>query len=410
MTPAIDATPTLFRSAPSRGASVRVEREARVIRGYSVLTSGVEAQGHGLFIDETMAQQAADAINAAGPAGIKSRFTHPGPSSDGLGKFLGRTRNARLEGGRVLADLHLSELADASPSGKLGSYVMDMAEKDPAAFGASIVFRRDRGAEELFVAQNKNPQGEFRSPDARNERHVPHARLKSLSASDVVDDPAANPGGMFSADELAIDLDALGAFAFGLSDERPELVVLDIDTDRMRGFAARFLESRGLVLRQKEKSDMSDKPNDPKPALTSQVVLSEHPGVAEELILIGRKKELERFEALSKRFKDRPEFVVSQYSEGRTVDQAENAFRDLEISRLSKENEELRRAAQRGAQPLRFGEAPDGGEAKTFMGEVRRVMVEQKCNEVTAMGIVAQAEPELYEEHKGSIPAVRRKR
>lgn len=189
---------TFFRSSISLGIADKygVDRSAKVIRGFSVLTKG-EAQGHGLWLDDDF-MNATMAHGAAAPEGLKSRFTHPA-FEDGLGTYLGRTKFLRRDGaGMIRGDLHLAEAASSSPKGDLAKYVMDLAEQDPAAFGASIVFGRDRQSESAFLSKNSSA-GEFRSPDRANLKNLLHARMSTLNGCDIVDSPAANPGGLFSA-------------------------------------------------------------------------------------------------------------------------------------------------------------------------------------------------------------------
>jgi hypothetical protein len=91
----------------------------------------------------------------------------------------------------VRADLHLSEASKDAPQGDLYTYTL--AEKDPEAFGASMVF--DGKAETRFN-EDGTPQRDA------NGKPLPRlARVEKLYASDVVDDPAANPDGLFSAEE-----------------------------------------------------------------------------------------------------------------------------------------------------------------------------------------------------------------
>ncbi len=215
---------------------------AGLIQRFSVITRG-EALGHETWIDKDFLQETADAINATGESGIKSRFTHPDMSGDGLGKFLGRVKTGRVIGNQVYADLHLSELAHSTPEGDLATFVMDMAEKEPDMFGTSIVFRRGMAAEEEFRAANLDKTGKFKSPDRNNEANLLHARLAELRADDVVDEPAANPDGMFHrGGNIVTDASALLDYAFGLKDEVPELSSLDIDPDRVVAFLERYLD------------------------------------------------------------------------------------------------------------------------------------------------------------------------
>ncbi len=179
----------LFRSGISRGlkrGKDAVDRQENIIYGYSVISKG-EAKGHGLMIDEKTLDQVV-ALGNQSKAGVKSRFGHPNMSSTALGTFLGRAKNFRREGELVRADLHLDETAFNTPNGDLGSYVLGLAESDPDAFGSSIVFDgyEEGQVEEDGKTPKKDPQ--------TGERLKPLARIKSLWASDVVDDPAANEG------------------------------------------------------------------------------------------------------------------------------------------------------------------------------------------------------------------------
>jgi len=259
--------PKYDRLAASRGARARVDRTggrygAGMIRGVSVITLG-EALGHRQWVDAETLRQTAAAINAS--TGVKSRFTHPSVSGDGLGTLLGSfTGPATVEGGRVVADLHFLKSAHETPEGDLAKYVMDLADESPESFGASIVFTHDVEAEDKFEEANLR-DGKFQSPDPENANHYPHIRLKKLRGVDAVDSPAANPKGLFSrGQEIPADADALLSYALGLTTERPETSALSIDADRAAAFLARFLESRGLTIGPEEQPA----PTPVKPALT----------------------------------------------------------------------------------------------------------------------------------------------
>lgn len=251
--------PTMLRVgvAPSKAGPVTRDGGkygAGLIEGYSVIARG-EALGHGMWIDDRMLDQVAKA-GAARKLGTKVRFTHPGMSSDGMGKLLGSAFNFRRDGDRVIADLHLLEAAHKAPDGDLAGYVMDLAEEAPDKFGTSIVFSPDAGEEDRFRAKHTDKQGRFISPDEDNAQHLPHARLASLHASDVVDDPAANPAGLFSAEatagSLAGEAEPLLMFAVGLSDDAPEVGALGLHPNRVRDFVAGFLERHGLSIVERE--------------------------------------------------------------------------------------------------------------------------------------------------------------
>lgn len=255
-----------FRASPARGivGSDAIDRaggkfKAGLIRNVSAITRG-EALGHGMWVDAEMLNQVQAALEVGNY--VKSRFTHPDISSDGMGKMLGRAYVGRLAGDRVVVNLHFLQAAHESPDGNLAAYVMNLASEAPEDFGTSIVFTRDRDAEMAFAeehtreVQYTDPEtGEtetrrrFRSPDPDNQKHLRHVRLKQLRAVDVVDDPAANPNGLFhrAPDQLR-DGEALMSYALGLSDAAPELMALEVHPDRVAGFVQRFLDRNGLQI------------------------------------------------------------------------------------------------------------------------------------------------------------------
>ena len=182
-----------FRADVARGIELKegkpsVDRENGVIYGYSVLTKG-PALGHGLDIDDTTLGQVVELGNQA-KIGIKARFDHPNASNTSMGTFLGRTKNFRQVGDRVIGDLYLSESAKEAPQGDLYTYVLGLAERDPQAFGASIVFE---GKSEFQLEEDGT-----RKKDAQGKPLPALARIEKLLASDIVDEPAANAGGLFS--------------------------------------------------------------------------------------------------------------------------------------------------------------------------------------------------------------------
>lgn len=272
MRSALNKPVTMQRGMIARGLAAgkdAVERDggrygAGLVRNFAVVTRG-EALGHGMWLDQQFVQQTRVALQSL-KKGAKSRFTHPGLSADGLAKFLGRAYRANGSGTDVVrSDLHLAKSAHASPDGNLAQYVMDRAAEDPESFGASIVYDIDHQAErEHFEAHGgrivEHPDGfiewdarEFKSPDPQNHKNLPHARLKRLRAVDIVDDPAANPAGMFGRDPVFADAERLFSYALGVSEERPTLREFDLDPERIKVFAVKFLDRHGLAITTKEK-------------------------------------------------------------------------------------------------------------------------------------------------------------
>lgn len=312
--------PTMFRSTVLRAAPKGIDREAGTISGFAVITVG-EALGHDLWIDEVFLEQLEAADRAAGDKGFKSRFTHPGLSSDGLGKFLGRSRQLYRDGDLVRGVLSMSRAAEKSPDGNLPEYVFALAEEDPEAFGTSIVFERDRDSELRFMEANtQEREGEgrrFRSPDPRNKNNFRHARLSKLRCIDVVDEPAANPGGMFSAgEELASRAEALLSFAFGITGAAPDAALIGIEGERARTFLRSFLERHKLQIQAAAAS----------PAKETSVTIE---------------KKIATLAELKSRFGQAPAFVLEQLEAGADMATAESAWNKLQAAELAQERKQL---------------------------------------------------------------------
>jgi len=188
----LDATPK-WNKYDSLGKPVGVDEKNNMILGYIVAKKGeFKSKGRGKFNEESLSK----IVQLYPPAGIKSRFTHPTLSSDGLGKYLGRSLNPRIDGDVVRADLRLDESSFNTPHGNLGGYVMSLAKNDPEAFSSSLVLQ----AEQIFDRDDKGRiiLGEDGEPLA------PLWLPTSLKASDVVDTGDAVDEFM-SADGLSLD-------------------------------------------------------------------------------------------------------------------------------------------------------------------------------------------------------------
>lgn len=254
----------IVRGYLAAGAIVRDggDKGSGLLPGIAVISKG-EALGHGFWIDDVFLDQVASAL-AAEETGVKSRFTHPSLSGDGLGKYLGRTKGGTRDGDLVRGDLHISKLSMKAPDGNLGGYVMDFAEEDPEAFGCSIVFDHDFEAEESFLEENGgtyDPESwcwaGFQSPDPLNVKNLPHARLALLAGVDIVDEPAANPSGLFyRGQEVPQEADLLLGYALGLSDEKPDSSFFGVDPDRFAGYLQRYLARHNLSLSETKGANM----------------------------------------------------------------------------------------------------------------------------------------------------------
>ncbi len=256
---------TLFRSGIATAGTIEQvslkggKFGAGYIRNFAVITRG-EALGHGLWIDKFFVQQVETAL-AGMKRGAKARFTHPDMSADGLSSGLGRVlyrENSSVNQSR--GDLHFWKTSRKTPDGDLAGYLAARADEDPESFGASIVFMRDLESErELLerhgaVLSEDGPFGpqwdfsNFESPDDQNSNNLPHARLGELRGVDIVDDPAANPDGLFYQDQTFQDAEALLGYLTGETTQTPELVSLGVDPERVGSMVTKFLDRKGLKI------------------------------------------------------------------------------------------------------------------------------------------------------------------
>lgn len=207
-------TDTAWLRADVKAKTGTIDRERGIIHGVILAEEGpFKTEGRGEFDRQAIREIVRLAKGAAG--GLKSRFAHPGLSSDGIGKFLGRFHDVRSDtilreagkdaNGRPLTrevlaargDLYLDKTALDEPVGggkPLGIYVMDLAESDPDAFGTSLVLKTDQ---ELRL----DKQGRPLTDEAGNQL-PPLWRPKMLHASDIVDTGDAT-NSFLSADLLA---------------------------------------------------------------------------------------------------------------------------------------------------------------------------------------------------------------
>lgn len=264
---------TKFRSLPLRNAPARVDREQRVIYGVSA-AQAVEALGHGIVLDAKTLEQIVELGNAA-KNGIKSRFTHPGLSSDGMGKHLGRMKNFRVEGDKAVGDIHLADAASKAPDGDLAGYVMDLAEEDSAALGMSIVaggykaWTFDDGSEvevnDWLESEDSEDEG-YRPENATTTKPV--FRVQELDAVDVVDEPAANRDGMFS--QHLWGTNQLAENMFGEFDGL--LKQVGMTPEQAWGYALKYFDARGVGLKG---VDMAEKQEEPTTTVEEQVADNE---------------------------------------------------------------------------------------------------------------------------------------
>jgi hypothetical protein len=143
-----------------------IDAQTGIIRGVSLITKG-PALGHGVMIDDkTLQQVKAAAEQYAG--GLKVKLDHSG----GAGDIVGYIDTLRIEGEKLLGDLHLLE------SSVHRAYILEIAERIPDTFGLSIAFSgpSEKSSDKLTTLQ----------------------RCSEIYSVDLVSEPAANPNGFFA--------------------------------------------------------------------------------------------------------------------------------------------------------------------------------------------------------------------
>lgn len=299
-----------FRSDIARAGGVQVARREEVITGFAVVTKGVTHDERGEF-DDVALDSVVEFGNQA-KAGIKSRFGHPNMSGTALGTFLGRVKNFRRDENVVRADLHIDPTAHQTPDGDLASYVMNLAESDPEAFGSSMVIHW----EEEFKKEK----------DKDGNALPPFIRVKKLMSVDIVDDPAAN-NGFFGTQFFSESVRPSAEMSVFLDRflNQPEAVEKVIS----------FLERYGFNKQRKEQFMFEELTLEKLKAERSDLYNSVHALGVEE----GTKKERERAVSVLKKgkvFKDMGDLALESIESGASLDQAVIKFQEKQLDGLKK--------------------------------------------------------------------------
>ena len=247
MPKAIPVEPEMLRSDPVFNQVVGVDKENNRVLGYVVAQEGVFKTGQGQFTFESLARIVE--LGNAAPRGLRVRFGHPTLSDDGLGKYLGRATNFRLDGDKVRADLKINATALKEPpqGGRpLGEYVMELASNDAGALSSSLVLKTDR-----IVSEDED---------------VPDVWLPTeLMASDVVDEGDAVDN-FLSSDYLKSLPTGVVYQATQLIDQQFKGQPRDVVESRLNSFLNRYLDYRYGIqdehqsekTQSQEKSEMSE--------------------------------------------------------------------------------------------------------------------------------------------------------
>lgn len=173
-------------AAPAPGDNViQVDKANRVIRGRVVAELGVFKDRRGEFNMGSLKKIVE--LGNAQKNGLKSYWKHPTESNDGLGGFLGRDKNFRLDGTKVRSDFHLAPVAfKPAPDGggmSYGEYIIELASNDPGGLSSSLVLESMKHTQ---LDENKFP-----IKDENGKTRPPLWEPTRLYSIDVVREGAA---------------------------------------------------------------------------------------------------------------------------------------------------------------------------------------------------------------------------
>ena len=206
-----------------------------VIEGVSVISIG-EAKGHGLFVDEQTLIEVKECAEQY-KGGVKVNLDH----GAGIKDIVGFVNNFRIVGSQLLGDLNL---LSTSP---MKEYILEISEKLPDAFGISISF----------------------SGPTREEGGMRFASCSELYSADLVQTPAANETGLFSAfhfTEKPVDKNHIEMEEEPTADEseketgETEITIMEL-ANRLSALEASLAEFKTKMeagYDHKEKEDMCD--------------------------------------------------------------------------------------------------------------------------------------------------------
>lgn len=212
----------------SASESTNVDKEAGIISNVILCQVG-PAKGHGVHLEQEFIDAGiAYAQKHWAKVGLKSRFGHPNMSNDALGTECGRFRNFRVEEDKMVADLHLYDSANLSPTHPgMKDWLLSMAAEDPNAIMCSIVFTPDHyyvkneEGEKLKLKYNdRRERWETEDGESLGNYDKFYVALRELQATDIVDEGAATEK-LFSA---IVNKDKFAVIATEFFDQHPEVL------------------------------------------------------------------------------------------------------------------------------------------------------------------------------------------
>lgn len=186
----------MLRASTVSASPIGVDRKAGIIRGVVIAQKGPFKTGRGEFDDDSLT--AIQTLVNSEPDGLKSNYGHQKDegSAAELDAFIGRKKNAVIDGDKVRADLHFNPVAMLSVNGSPSpaDKLMTRAETDPNSFGSSLAL----ASEKKYRLDARGRRERDESGSVKPPIWIP----KTLGSSDIVSNgDAVHDGFLSAADE-----------------------------------------------------------------------------------------------------------------------------------------------------------------------------------------------------------------
>jgi hypothetical protein len=170
--------------------------DATGFQNVSLITGGIEAAGHGLYIDDKSIE---DAMRLLLGKSLRAYLKHDGAGTDRLGQEIGFFSGIYRDGQKIKAKSFEFLESFKREAGATYDKLVELAQKVPDQFGVSLVLEyrpvwvMADGTEIPAMLGDSAPSGAIRS--------APSMRIANVMSADLVQRPAANPNGLLSVDE-----------------------------------------------------------------------------------------------------------------------------------------------------------------------------------------------------------------
>jgi hypothetical protein len=148
------------------GLTGQVDHQNAIVHGVALITGGLEAEGHNLYVDDKTVKQLHELAIKLNKLPVC--LDHDG----GIADVDGYLTNFYVDQNKLRGDWHMLQTHPETP------IMLERAERQPNTFGLSVAFKGDKKG----VLENGRAC----------------ARAEALLGADVVKRPAANPDGLFA--------------------------------------------------------------------------------------------------------------------------------------------------------------------------------------------------------------------